>query len=195
MATAAEVKQLAVNLLGVEDSVNFTSSTDTVAVKMNSLYENTVKTALQRYRWGFALDYAKLDNAIAVTGERYSYYYDDYEFPDDFLFLRNQYTSPTSNVPLDDFVITVDGLYCNISTAVYIEYTARVDEVYWPTYFIDYIKYRLALDLCFDLTGDTDLMQILANQEALHYINATNIDSRQQKPKRVRSSPFVDIRG
>jgi hypothetical protein len=194
--TEDEIKQLAFNQLGFEGDVDFTSSTDIAVQKMDDQYENTIENAFQRYRWGFARDFYNLtEYSTLSSSERYSYLYGIYYFPSNFLFLRNVYANPKSHVPLAEYDILPEGLYSNNDNGVYIEYTKRVDEANWPAYFIEFIKNRLALDLCYDLTGDPDLIALLTEREARSYIMATNIDSRERKPKRIRSSPFVDVRG
>ena len=45
-----------------------------------------------------------------------------------------------------------------------------------------------------DITGDTDLLQILDKREQFEWINATNIDARQQRVKEVDTGVFVDVR-
>lgn len=188
--TTDQIKQSAMNLLGFEDALDFTSTTDKAVVKLNAIYEDLMKVSLQRYRWGFALGYSNLTSPTALTDERFDYKFD---LPADFLFLRNQYANPTTHNPVGEYIILPDGIYLN-ADLVTIEYTKRVIDTSLPHYFTNFIKYRLALDLCFDLTGDTDLMSILQQQEALQYINATNIDSRQQFPRTQRTNPLTDVR-
>ena len=61
-------------------------------------------------------------------------------------------------------------------------------------YFIEYIKVKLAFDACMDITGDTELLQVLDKREQFEWINATNIDARQQRVKEVDTGVFIDVR-
>lgn len=191
--TTDEIKQASLYELGFEDDLDFTSTDDNAVVRINFIYEEVMKSQLARYRWGFALGYAKLTTPTELTDDdRYKYRYD---LPADFLFLRNQYANPKSHASITDYELLPDGFYTNQADAVYLEYTKRVDDTVLPSYFIEFIKYKLAFDLCYNLTGNTDLLQVMSEREKFEYINATNIDARQRKTQRITSSPFVDVRG
>lgn len=190
--TIDEIKQLALYELGFEDDIDFTSTTDKAAIRMNALYEQVLTATLSRYRWGFAKSQDLMTSPAALTDNKYKY---NYTLPSDFLTLRNQYSTPTSRVTVSDYDLRPEGFYTNQTTQVYIEYTARVVEASFPAYFIEYLKYKLAMDLCFNLTGDTDLLQILSSQEQMQWLNATNIDAKQRRTKKVSANPFVAVRG
>lgn len=190
--TIDEIKQLALYELGFEDDIDFTSTTDKAAIRMNAFYEQVLTATLSRYRWGFAKSQDLMTSPDALTNNKYKY---SYTLPSDFLTLRNQYSTPTSRVTVSDHDLRPEGFYTNQATQVYIEYTARVVEASFPAYFIEYLKYKLAMDLCFNLTGDTDLLQILSSQEQMQWLNATNIDAKQRRTKKVSANPFVAVRG
>jgi len=189
--TIDEIKQYALYELGFEDALDFTSTTGKPVIRINFIYEQIIRQVLSRYLWGFALVRADLTGKATLTDQRYKYSYD---LPDDFVYLRNQYSSVKGFSVISDYEF-MDGLFYTNAESVFLDYTARVDEELFPDYFIEYLKYKLAFDLCFNLTGDTDLLQVLSEREKFEYINATNIDGRQRKVKRLRSSPFIDVRG
>ncbi len=189
--TEDQIKQYALYELGFEDDLDFTSMTSKPVIRMNFIYEQVKRQSLSRTMWGFALKRAKLTGQTSLTDERYDYSYD---LPSDFIFLRNQYRSEKGNSSIADYEF-IDGKFYTDEKEVWIDYTADVEETTYPDYFIEYLKYKLAFDLCFNLTGDTDLMAFLSEREKFEYINASNIDARQRRVKRIQSSPFVNVRG
>lgn len=189
--TQDEIKQYALYELGFEDALDFTSTTSKPVIRMNFVYDQIVSQSLARYRWGFALKRAELTGQTALTDERYLYSYD---MPADFVFLRNQYSSEKRSGIISDYEFYGGKFYCN-NTEVWLDYTYSVAETSFPNYFIEYLKYKLAFDLCFNLTGDTDLLQVMSEREKFEYINASNIDAKQRKTQRLASSPFIDARG
>jgi hypothetical protein len=114
--------------------------------------------------------------------------------PDDMLTYNASYTDNGYNSVIRNFETNQSFLNCD-ETKAYIMYTALVEETEFPQYFINYFKYKLAMDLCFNLTGDTNLLQVLAEQVKMNFIRAKNIDSRQNPARTIKASPFTNIRG
>lgn len=188
---ASDIKYAAMSLLGRTDKPNFVTSTEPDVQKINFLYPQIMYHTLQRYRWGFARQYAELKKSN-LTGGRYR---NNFTLPSDFIYLRgcfsdNKYRASIRERELDvvDNVINTDSETC------FIEYTRYVDETKLPMYFIEYIKVKLAFDACMDVTGDTELLQVLDNRERFEWINATNIDARQQRVREVDTGVFIDVR-
>ena len=188
---ASDIKYMAMSLLGRKDKPNFVNSNEPDVQKINFLYPLVMYHTLQRYRWGFARKYIQLQKSNVEGGK----YRNNFALPNDFIYLRgcysdNRYSRSIRERDLNevDRVINTDSETC------YIEYTRYVDESKLPMYFIEYIKQKIAFDACMDITGDTDLLQILDKREQFEWINATNIDARQQRVKEVDTGVFVDVR-
>jgi hypothetical protein len=132
-------------------------------------------------------------NSRLTAGDDYKYKY-CYQLPSDLLTYNASYTDNYYDSPIRRF--ETNQIYLNTDEAkAYLMYTALVDETLFPQYFVSYFRYKLALELCFNLTGDTNLMQVLNEQEQRGFIRAKNIDARQASVKTVKSSPFTVIRG
>lgn len=189
---ADDIKYAAMSLLGRTDKPNFITSMEPDVQKINFIYPQIMYHTLQRYRWGFARKYAQLEKTTANNGR----YENNFILPDDFIYLRGCYSDKKyrSSIRERDLNV-VDKVINTDSETCYIEYTRYVDETKLPMYFVEYIKIKLAFDVCMDITGDTDLLQILDKKEQFEWINATNIDARQQRVKEVDTGVFVDIRG
>jgi hypothetical protein len=129
---------------------------------------------------------------VAISPYKYLY-----PAPSDTLVLINSYTDRQNNSFVPLFEYDNLGLHTNSTSSnksVWIVYTADIDEEEFPVYFVDYFKYKLALDLCFNLTGDTDLLKVLFAQEKAMLITSRNIDAKQVRVKRIQSSPFIAVR-
>ena len=190
---ASDIKYSAMSLLGRTDKPNFVTSTEPDVQKINFLYPQIMYHTLQRYRWGFARKYAQLTKSTTVTGGKYR---NNFTLPDDFLYLRGCYSDNRYRASIRERDLNVvDSVINTDSETCYIEYTRYVNEVKLPMYFVEYIKVKLAFDACMDITGDTDLLQILDKREQFEWINATNIDARQQRVKEVDTGVFVNVRG
>lgn len=191
--SADDIKYLAMSLLGRKDKPDFVTSEEPDVQKINFIYPGIMYHTLQRYRWGFARKYVELKKNENSLGGRFR---NDFALPEDFLYLRgcysnDRYTSPIREreINLVDRVINTDSEKC------FIEYTRYVEERKLPQYFVEYIKFKIALDACMDITGDTDLLQILDKRETFEWINATNIDARQQRVRELDTGTFINVRG
>lgn len=186
-----DIKFLAMSILGRKDKPDFITSQEPDVQKMNFVYPGIVYHTLQRYRWGFARKYIQLEKSD-VEGGRFR---NNFKLPDDFLYLRGCYSNDRySSVIREREINVVDKVINTDSEKCFIEYTRYVKESDWPQYFVEYIKHKLAFDLCMDITGDTDLLQILDKREQFEWINATNIDARQQRVREIDTGVFVDVR-
>ncbi len=189
---ASDIKYAAMSLLGRTDKPDFITSTEPDVQKINFLYPQVMYHTLQRYRWGFARKYIQLEKSTIEGGK----YKNNFTLPSDFLYLRGCYSDSKyrSSIRERDLNV-VDNVINTDNETCYIEYTRYVEEMKLPMYFVEYIKIKLAFDACMDITGDTDLLQILDKKEQFEWINATNIDARQQKVREVDTGVFIDVRG
>ncbi len=119
--------------------------------------------------------------------------------PSDTLVLRHAYVDADNCQPINDYEYTNDGFFTNTirnqDLSVRFWYSADLDEELFPVYFVDYFKYKLALDLCFNLTGDRQLQSDLFGISEKMLLTSKNIDAKQVKSRTIKSSPFTNIRG
>ena len=144
---------------------------------------------------------------ITDTGTgTHSISYLGYEVADDTYKFNNLFTLPSDMLTFNNAFhdssyysairqFETNQTYLNTDeTEAYLAYNALVAETEFPQYFINYYRYKLAMDLCFNLTGDTDLLKVLAMQANDAFIRAKRIDARQSPTRTVKSSPFTQIR-
>jgi len=194
MATTNEIKNLALFELGFINEVDFNVATNKTVILVNRVYDLARETSLQRYSWGFARKVLSSSSPTTLTDEKYRYRHD---LPTDFLGYRHSFVNKGLTSAIKDYEVkasdTDAGIYVN-SESIWLEYTYDIDDENLPQYYVNYFKYRLALDMCFNLTGDPNLESKLTTLEATQYIKAKNIEAKQKRTKRIVSSPFVDIR-
>jgi len=191
--TIAEIKNLALFELGFPDDIDFTDLTNSIVEKVNKVYPTVLAYVLSNYPWRFVIKRTELtDQSEATDSFKYKY---NYVLPAQILALQNVYYDSGYCSAMREYESSLTYINTD-ATKIYISYKSAVDESALPKYFIDYFKYRLAMELCFNFTGDTQLLQILAAQEQKMLIKARNTDAMQSPPRTIRSSPFTQqIRG
>jgi hypothetical protein len=188
--TRAQIKNLALNALGFTEEVDFDDLSSKTVELVNMVYNSSLMYTLSSYPWRFILRRVKLEERDTADTGKYKY---RYYLPYNLLAIRTVYGDTRYSRVITEYDSHPKYIDAN-AEKVYIWYSAVVDEELFPPYFVDYFKYKLALDLCFTLTGDTDLMQILKAQHDQMLLSAKNIDAKQNEVRRIRSSPFLAIR-
>lgn len=187
-----DIKYMALSELGRKDKPNFITSRELDVQFINFKYDQVLQQTLQRYKWGWCRKRVELNEKMEATDSPYKY---AFKLPDDFLYLQDKYSDNNYKQTIRDFELDwVEQLIYTNSEKCFIAYTRDVPAEKFPAYFIEYIKLKLAFDCCFKVNGDTDLLQILQQRETFEYINATNIDARQQRTREIQDAPYVTVR-
>ncbi len=190
--TVSEIKNLALFTLGFPDEIDFSVTTDPTVQKVNRVYETSLLFVLSNYSWRFVVKRIELTTRVDATdSSKYKY---NYVLPLSLLAIKNVFYDSGYSSAIREYETTPKQLNTDASE-VFISYISLVDETEFPAYFVDYFKYKLAMDLCFNLTGDTDLLQLLSQQEQKMLLTAKNIDAKQNKTRVIKSSPYTQIRG
>ncbi len=190
--SASDIKNLALFELGFPDEIDFSDSTIEVVQKVDRIYSTSLLFVLSNYPWRFILKRIELDDRTDATdSNKYRY---NFTTPVGMLTIRTIYSDANYNNPVREYE-TYPNYINTDSPTCFIWYSGIVDEEEFPKYFVDYFKYKLAVDLCFNLTGDNQLLANLVKMEQAMLISAKNIDAKQNKTRIVRSSPFTQIRG
>jgi hypothetical protein len=88
-----------------------------------------------------------------------------------------------------------DELYCNQATEIYLTYVQVAEASTFPDYFVSYLRLKGAATLCFDITGDVKLLEILEAKSEREWILARNIDGVQKRSRQIRHQPYIQVRG
>lgn len=178
--------------MGFPDEIDFTDSANLTVQKVNRIYPTTLSFVLSNYPWRFILKRVELTTRTTATDtSKYKY---NYVLPVNILAVRKAYFDANYSSPIREFESTPKAFNTDAIT-VFLWYSSSVDETEFPQYFVDYFKYKLAFDLCFNLTGDTALLQALGIMEQKMLTSSRNVDAKQVGARTIRSSPFTNIRG
>ena len=190
--SAGQIKNMALFELGFPDEIDFEDTSNPTVEKVNRIYSTTLLAELSNYPWRFILKREELTSRTDATDvNKYKY---NYVLPANLLAVRKGYFDADYMNPIRQYESTPKNFNTD-ATKVYLWYYSLVDEEEFPQYFINYFKYRLAAELCFNLTGDTDLEAKLIELSRVFLLKAKNIDAKQLRGKTVLSSPFTQIRG
>lgn len=185
-----ELKKFVLQTIGENSNIDFEDESSEVVIKMNLIYENLIKQSLSRYEWGFAVQTIKLEDRIELNDYKFKY---SYTLPLDFVVLLNIFTNKNENFSIKEYRLLGKTIDAN-ENDLYLKYIKRIDTENFPSYFIEYLRVKIAFELCFTLTGDTDLLKILSEKEKFEYKNAVNIDSMQRPSRIIKNSPYITAR-
>lgn len=157
--------------------------------KVDEVYEPSIIKGLTKHKWSFATETAELQTEL-VGNHKYKYIA---TLPQDFLCLINVYDNIKENYIIDDYITKQNKIYSNNKTMC-VKYIQRVAENNFPNHFIEYIKYEIASELCYNLTGDTELLQLIELKRQEKYNIACNIEDKQKQPFKFLKYPFNNIR-
>lgn len=199
MATETEIKNAALIKLGVQPVTDYGTSTSKAAEVVNNLYPLYKRGMLSRRRWTFASKRLGLINPTAVVDETFQWAFD---LPSDFLNLNSVYPDKNYINSLTAYEIRGNKIYANVEE-IFIKYMYEAPEEQWTAYFTDFFKVAFASEICFVLTGDKTLNQ-LVNQEAFGTPSdnlkgglfgvASRIDAQQNPVRHIQSAPVLESR-
>ena len=185
---SSQIKNLMLFELGVENETDFDSNNPLVQ-KVNQVYDTIKKSLLSSYRWSFSVESAKLTGA-EITDNRFKY---EFDLPTDFLRVEAVFQDVNEMTIYPDYIVKGKKMYSN-KEEIYLRYIKNSGEEDYPDYFIECFKFKGAVALCYNLTGDNQLKQYLEQQFLFFYINAKNVDFRQYSTKIIKSKPYVIAR-
>lgn len=141
------------------------------------IYERVVKAMLSNWDWSFAIKKQQLTKLDETPINEWTY---SYAVPEEVMKLRAIWTSNDVNIFSTTAyeLFELRRLYSNYS-ALWADYTYRMDESYWPDYFVDYAVSYLAGELAMPITRDSTLKQIYDAEAMEKFRNAAAMDSRQ----------------
>ena len=178
-----ELKKYILQTMGENpENINFEDEEDSNLIKINRVYKNVLNSVFSKYRWSFATFKQELKDQETSDLEMFKY---SYLLPVDCIHIFNVY----SNEKTINFKILNKKLYVNDNKPT-IEYAKDIGSENYPIYFIEYIKYKIAYELCYFLTGDNELLNMLYKQATEEYMVAVNTDSMTKKPSVINTSIF-----
>jgi len=129
---------------------------------VNQIYESFIQNLLECSDWKFATKKQQISKSTSTPINQWSYIY---TLPADFLKLIAVWDSSSTYIlSTRDFkLFEKNTLYSN-TDGLWIDYIYRIDESYWPYYFIEFVISALASELAIPISGDSNLAQLYALQ-------------------------------
>jgi len=155
----------------------------------SNIYEDVVQSALCSSRWRFAANQQELNRLSDVPTGRYEI---AYQLPSDLLMLH----ALTVNDNIIEYNVYGDLAYTNgsITDQVIADYTIRVGEEKFPSYFILAVEYALASAFAVSIARDDGLAAVLERKAQQLMQQARTLDSQQQTTRKLTTSRFITER-
>tara|TARA_R100000697_G_scaffold123181_1_gene154905 strand:+ start:3388 stop:3981 length:594 start_codon:yes stop_codon:yes gene_type:complete len=175
-------------LIGAEPISSFDDGSTEALVCVN-LYEDLVRTSLTNTRWRFATNQQVLNR---LTNEPTGRYDQAYQLPTDSIMVH-ALTVNDNNI---DYQLYGDKAFANTSTAdvVIADYTFRVSEIHFPSYFTIAVTFSLAVVLATSIARDASLAQLMTVRADGAMAKARSLDSQQQTTRVLETTRFLTAR-
>jgi|TARA_A100001388_G_scaffold70547_1_gene50018 hypothetical protein len=175
-------------LIGAEPISSFDDGSTEALVCVN-LYEDLVRTSLTNTRWRFATNQQVLNR---LTNEPTGRYDQAYQLPTDSIMVH-ALTVNDNNI---DYQLYGDKAFANTSTAdvVVADYTFRVSEIHFPSYFTIAVTFSLAVVLATSIARDASLAQLMSVRADGAMAKARSLDSQQQTTRVLETTRFLTAR-
>lgn len=186
--TDIDICSHALVMIGENPITSLTDGT-TAANACANLYETTVQDLLTRYPWRFASNIVQLSRLTDAPANKWDA---AYQIPGTALSIK---TVMVEDRPID-FDRFEDKIWCNADAAdeVYLEATFRVDEAFWPPYFVTLVEIQLASLLAHSVAAQVDTADWLDKKALRHGALARTRDSMARTAARIDVSRLRDSR-
>jgi hypothetical protein len=186
--TDIDIATAALILIGAAPITSFTE-TSTEALVAANIYEDVIRSALCASRWRFAANQQELNRLSDAPTGRFDL---AYQLPSDLLMLH----ALTVNNNIIEYNVYGDLAFTNgsITDKVIADYSIRVGEEKFPSYFILAVEYALASAFAVSIARDDGLASVLENKAQQLMQQARTLDSQQQTTRKLSTSRFITER-
>lgn len=186
--TSIDICARALVMIGAQPITSFEDGT-TEATVAASLYEDTVRDLLSRYRWRFATGQAQLSRLSAAPDARWDA---AYQLPSNLLVLH-AITVADNPIAYDRYQ---DMAYCNTSVedAVFADYSFRADENLWNPTFVVAVQYQMASLFAYSVAAQADVSDLMEKRALRQMSIARNMDAQSQTTRRLNVQRFNQLR-
>tara|TARA_R100000458_G_scaffold3751_1_gene3033 strand:- start:1455 stop:2042 length:588 start_codon:yes stop_codon:yes gene_type:complete len=186
--TSLKIASRALILIGADAITSF-SDGSTEAVVASNMYEDVCRTALTNTRWRFATNQATLNLLSSAPTGRYDR---AYQIPSGALMVH----AVTVNDNVIEYQTYGDKIYADTSASdsLIADYTFRVGEDKFPSYFTIALEYSLAVVFATSIARDANLSRIMSEAANNAMAKARSLDSQQQTTRKLITSRFITNR-
>ena len=183
-----KIASRALILIGA-DAITAFDDGSTEATIATNMYEDVCRTALTNTRWRFATNQATLNLLSSAPTGRYD---KAYQIPSDSLMIH----AVTVNDNVIDYQTYGDKIYADTSTtdSLIADYTFRVGEDKFPSYFILALEYSLASVFATSIARDANLANLMTNAASNAMPKARSLDSQSQTTRKLITSRYLTNR-
>ncbi len=155
----------------------------------NQLYDNVCRSLLASYPWRFALSQKKLNRLDETPVADYRY---AYQIPADVLRIISAGTGLRGKGI--SYRVYQNQLHTDADSVV-LTYIARLNEAYFPDFFVEVLVNHLAVAFCLPLTESTNRLEYMTKLAADSLRTAKLIDSQQSVPSSFQDFSLIEVRG
>ena len=186
--TDIDIATAALILIGAAPITSFTE-TSTEALVASNIYEDVIRSALCASRWRFAANQQELNRLSDTPTGRFDL---AYQLPSDLLMLH----ALTVNNNIIEYNVYGNLAFTNgsITDKVIADYSIRVGEEKFPSYFILAVEYALASAFAVSIARDDGLASVLESKAQQLMQQARTLDSQQQTTRKLSTSRFITER-
>ena len=186
--TDIDIATAALILIGAAPITSFTE-TSTEALVASNIYEDVIRSALCASRWRFAANQQELNRLSDTPTGRFDL---AYQLPSELLMLH----ALTVNNNIIEYNVYGNLAFTNgsITDKVIADYSIRVGEEKFPSYFILAVEYALASAFAVSIARDDGLASVLESKAQQLMQQARTLDSQQQTTRKLSTSRFITER-
>lgn len=181
--TPLSICQDACRLLGANPPESFDDGSLEAEVCL-AVYEDTIQSELSSRAWRFATKEQLLEQLDETSDYGFNYV----------LAIPNDVVKIFSTIDTARFRVEQQQLHSHDRT-VNLIYTFYVPEAFWPRDFVMAMKYAIAKEISFPITGNTTRTQFFEKKYKTLRNEAAYNDSQGTITKAVRKYSFINVRG
>lgn len=187
----------ALRMLGEFGVTSFTEGTD-LAESCNRIVATTLRALMVAHPWRFTMRKAMLAQVAEAPLTEWAY---QHAMPPEQIFIRAVRPAPKAP-PADEWEIFENRILSNHAT-LYCDYQVQIDSAAWPAWFTNLARNALAADLAIAVGAGTTAADAffrrafgspMENGSGGLMRVARNLDSQQQTPQRIPTTPLVTAR-
>ena len=177
------INQALTGFLGENEITNLATDQSVAAIVMRHNYEAVSEAAQTKSAWRFNTTKAALSKLTAEPQNRWSA---GWQLPNDHL-------KTLTTWPISNYEIQGNKLYTNNTDAVEIDYQRKLEEAFWPSWFLRYVVARLVIRTSRGITGEKPTPEMKDElKDALD--DALFQDAQQQPNQTMMANAFIDVR-
>lgn len=200
MTSSVDIANYALNTLGANNISSFEEASKPARI-INQRYESVRKSVFRAHPWNCLIRRAELPRESEAPAFGYAY---KYALPTNPYCLKVlEFTNGSLSYPQDNmtsntggpvFVIEGRKLLTDEGTAK-IKYIAEIDDPQqYDANLIETLAAKLALEVCYAITGSTSMIQMTASLYDEKLREARFIDGTEGAPQKLEASDFIEAR-